>query len=129
MLKIEINVEYNEWKNSIPKFKENISQAIKKTFKNVLKTVNQKVSGKTSKINGAIRGDFYDVYQKDNYNRPIAGLKGISTRIQGQSKAIRSAEIKWICWDFDTLERLTPYFLSPGVSVAFCRTLVAVDRG
>tara|TARA_Y100000590_G_scaffold370945_1_gene433093 strand:+ start:5963 stop:9076 length:3114 start_codon:yes stop_codon:yes gene_type:complete len=85
---------------------------------NVLKTVNQKVSGKTSKINGAIRGDFYDVYQKDNYNRPIAGLKGISTRIQGQSKAIRSAEIKWICWDFDTLERLTPYFLSPGVSVA-----------
>ena len=40
MLKIEINVEYNEWKNSIPKFKENISQAIKKTFKNVLKTVN-----------------------------------------------------------------------------------------
>jgi hypothetical protein len=72
----------------------------------------------TQKIGGQLRGDFYDVYQKNNYHRPIAGLKGISTRIQGQSKAVRTAEIKWICWDFDTLERLTPYFLSAGVSVA-----------
>jgi hypothetical protein len=85
---------------------------------NILNTVSETVNVKTTKINGAIRGDFYDVYQKNNYNRPIAGLKGISTRIQGQSKAIRSAEIKWICWDFKTLERLTPYFLSPGTSVA-----------
>jgi len=84
----------------------------------VLETVNKTVNIKTTKINGAIRGDFQDVYQTDNYNRPIAGLKSISTRIQGQSKAIRSAEIKWICWDFETLERLTPYFLSPGISVA-----------
>jgi hypothetical protein len=85
---------------------------------NVLKTVNKKVVPTSQKINGSMRGDFYDVYQRDNYYRPIAGLKGISTRIQGQTKAIRSAEIKWVCWDFDTLERLTPYFLSPGVSVA-----------
>jgi hypothetical protein len=85
---------------------------------NILNTVSKTVSGQTTKINGQIRGNFYDVYQKNNYHRPIAGLKGISTRIQGQTKAVRSAEIKWICWDFDTLERLTPYFLSPGISVA-----------
>ena len=85
---------------------------------NVLEKMTETVSGKTQKINGALRGNFQDVYQTDNYNRPVAGLKGISTRIQGQTKAVRSAEIKWICWDFDTLERLTPYFLSPGVSVA-----------
>jgi len=85
---------------------------------NILNTVSETVNVKTTKINGQIRGDFYDVYQKNNYHRPIAGLKGISTRIQGQSKAIRSAEIKWICWDFKTLERLTPYFLSAGTSVA-----------
>ena len=40
MLKIEINVEYSKWKKSIPKFDIDIRQAIKKTFKNVLKTSN-----------------------------------------------------------------------------------------
>ena len=40
MLKIEINVEYGEWRKSIPKFDLDIRQAIKKTFKNVLKTSN-----------------------------------------------------------------------------------------
>ena len=40
MLKIEINVEYGEWRKSIPKFDLDIKQAIKKTFKNVLETSN-----------------------------------------------------------------------------------------
>ena len=40
MLKIEINVEHSKWKKSIPKFDIDIRQAIKKTFKNVLKTSN-----------------------------------------------------------------------------------------
>ena len=75
-------------------------------------------AGNSQKIAGKLRGEFAEVYQTDNYNRPIAGLKSISTRIQGQTKAIRSADIKWICWDFETLERLTPYFLSPGASIA-----------
>ena len=74
--------------------------------------------GRGRKIQGVLRGGFADKYQTDNYNRPIAGLKSISTRIQGNTKAIRMADIKWICWDFETLERLTPYFLAPGVSVA-----------
>ena len=40
MLKIEINVKYDKWKKSVPKFELDIRQAIKKTFKNVLKTSN-----------------------------------------------------------------------------------------
>ena len=40
MLKIEINVEHNEWRKSIPKFNENIRQAVRKTFKSVLKKTN-----------------------------------------------------------------------------------------
>tara|TARA_B100000424_G_scaffold142931_1_gene108670 strand:+ start:3320 stop:6367 length:3048 start_codon:yes stop_codon:yes gene_type:complete len=76
------------------------------------------VGGETKKINGILRGNFADKYQTNNYNRPMAGLKSISTRIQGNTKAIRQADIKWICWDFETLERLTPHFLAPGVSVA-----------
>ena len=40
MLKIEINVDHDKWKKSIPKYDIDIRQAIKKTFKNVLKTSN-----------------------------------------------------------------------------------------
>ena len=74
--------------------------------------------GKGKKIQGVLRGEFADVYQTNNYHRPMAGLKSISTRIQGNTKAVKMADIKWICWDFETLERLTPYFLAPGASVA-----------
>ena len=71
-----------------------------------------------SPIKGRIRGTFDEVYDRTNLHRPIAGLKSISTGIEGAYKAVRKADIRWICWDFDTLERLTPFFLSPGVSVA-----------
>ena len=85
---------------------------------NILNPMREVVNSKSVKINGQIRGDFQDVYQTDNYNRPIAGLKSISTRIQGQTKAVKSVDVNWTCWDFETIERLTPYFLSPGASVA-----------
>ena len=48
----------------------------------------------------------------------MAGLKGITTQIQGDYKAVRTADISWTCWDFDTLTALTPFFLHPGASVA-----------
>ena len=85
---------------------------------NILNPMSEVVNSKSIKINGQIRGDFYDVYQTNNYNRPIAGLKSISTSIRGKTKAIKNVEVKWTCWDFETVEKLTPYFLSPGASVA-----------
>ena len=103
---------------------EKVNLSTNQDSTDLLQSINQKKSedylmgGNIQRIGGGLRGEFADVYQTNNYNRPIAGLKGISTRIQGQSKAVRSAEIKWICWDFDTLQRLTPYFLAPGASVA-----------
>jgi len=95
-----------------------VNKVIQNKLTNTFKKATETVTGTTSKINGIIAGKFQDIYQTDNYNRPIAGLKSINTKIQSSAKAIVSADIKWVCWDFDTLQRLTPYFLSPGASVA-----------
>ena len=68
-------------------------------------------------IRGRLIGAKDDVY-RGTYNRPIPGLKSITTQTQGNYKATRTADVRWICWDFETLERLTPYFLTPGASIA-----------
>ena len=68
-------------------------------------------------IRGRLIGAKDDVYRGE-YNRPIPGLKSITTQTQGNYKATRTADVRWICWDFETLERLTPYFLTPGASIA-----------
>ena len=68
-------------------------------------------------ISGKLKTKFNEVH-KGKYNRPIAGLTGITTNIQGDYKAVRTIDISWTCWDFDTLTALTPFFLHPGSSVA-----------
>ena len=68
-------------------------------------------------IRGKLAGSIDDVY-RGTYNRPIPGLKSITTQVQGQFKATRTAEVRWVVWDTETLERLTPFFLTPGASVA-----------
>ena len=60
-------------------------------------------------IRGRLIGAKDDVY-RGTYNRPIPGLKSITTQTQGNYKATRTADVRWIVWDFETLERLTPYF-------------------
>ena len=72
-------------------------------------------------INGKLRkktfGTFDSVYDTDNYYRPMAGLKNITSQIKGNTKALKQVEVTWQCWDFETLKRLTPFFLHPGASV------------
>jgi len=68
-------------------------------------------------IAGKMKTKFNEVYT-GKYNRPIAGLTGITTQIQGDYKAVRTIDISWQCWDFETLTALTPFFLHPGASVA-----------
>jgi hypothetical protein len=76
----------------------------------------------TRAINGKLRTDAFGkgngVYDTDNYYRPMAGLKSISSRITGNDKAIKQVDVSWKCWDFETLKKLTPFFLHPGSSVA-----------
>ena len=82
---------------------------------------NNPLANQPRSINGKLRtkgfGASDSVYDTDNYYRPMAGLKNISSRIKGDTKALKQVEISWQCWDFETLKRLTPYFLHPGASV------------
>ena len=55
---------------------------------------------------------------ENKLKRPIPGVKGVDVSFKGGVRALREATITWTCWDFETVEKLTPYFLSPGASVA-----------
>ena len=78
--------------------------------------------GKPRSIGGKLRTDTFGqgdgVYNTDNYYRPMAGLKSINTQIKGGTKALKQITVNWVCWDFETLTELTPYFLHPGATVA-----------
>jgi hypothetical protein len=78
--------------------------------------------GKTRTIGGKLRTNAFGqgdgVYDTENYYRPMAGLKSISTQIKGGTKALKQITVNWTCWDFETLTALTPYFLHPGATVA-----------
>ena len=50
-------------------------------------------------------------------NRPAAGVKCIDVSFKGGVKALREAEISWVCWDFDELNLMMPHFLSTGKTV------------
>ena len=50
--------------------------------------------------------------------RPMAGIKDISVEYKGGFKAIREATINWTIFSIEDLDRLTPYFLTVGKTVA-----------
>ena len=50
-------------------------------------------------------------------NRPAPGVKSIDVSFKGGVKALREAEISWVCWDFDELNLMMPHFLSTGKTV------------
>jgi len=86
--------------------------------------------GTPRSIGGKLRGDSFAidkngnytntdaVYDRNNYYRPMAGLKNINTEIKGDTKALKQITVNWTCWDFQTLTKLTPHFLHPGATVA-----------
>ena len=54
-----------------------------------------------------------------NYGgRPIPGIKNIEVGYKGSYKAIREAKVSWVVGSIADLERLTPYFLTVGKTVA-----------
>ena len=50
--------------------------------------------------------------------RPISGIKNIEVAYKGSWKAIREATVTWVVGGIPDLERLTPYFLTVGKTVA-----------
>ena len=63
--------------------------------------------GKPRTIGGKLRTNAFGqgdgVYDTENYYRPMAGLKSISTQIKGGTKALKQITVNWVCWDFETL--------------------------
>ena len=52
--------------------------------------------------------------------RPMAGVKDISVEYKGGGRtlaATRGAEINWVCWTWEDLDRLTAHFLHTGNTV------------
>lgn len=50
--------------------------------------------------------------------KPIAGIKNIEVSYKNSYKALREATVNWVVGSIDDLDTLTPYFLTPGKSVA-----------
>jgi len=62
---------------------------------------------------------FNNVYKKtsDGTIRYLSGIKDISVEYKGGYKAIRTANVNWTAASLDDLDRLTPHFLTAGLSV------------
>ena len=62
---------------------------------------------------------YNNVYKKtdDGTIRYLSGIKDISVEYKGQYKAIRTANVNWTIGSLDDLDRLTPHFLTPGLTV------------
>jgi hypothetical protein len=62
---------------------------------------------------------FNNVYKKANDGtiRYLSGIKDISVEYKGGYNAIRTANVNWTAASLDDLDRLTPHFLTPGLTV------------
>ncbi len=67
------------------------------------------------------RSGFDNIYspksEDGNSYRPIAGITNLSCNYVGEYGSTRSATIKWVCWSFEDLEKLTPLFMTHGKTV------------
>ena len=61
--------------------------------------------------------DDTEILGKNNFKRPLPGLKSIDVTFQGGTRALREGTISWTCWSFEDVDRLTPHFLSVGKTV------------
>ena len=58
------------------------------------------------------------IKHSNSFKRPIPGIKSIDVQFKGGVRALRTANISWICWTFEDLDRLRTHFLSHGKTVA-----------
>ena len=50
--------------------------------------------------------------------KPIAGIKSIEVSYKNSYKALREAVVNWVVGSLEDLDQLTPYFLTPGKTIA-----------
>ena len=63
-------------------------------------------------------GNAYKDYSGGDKVRPIAGIKDIQVEYKGGYKALREATINWTVFSLQDLDRLAPYFLTVGKTIA-----------
>tara|TARA_R110002049_G_scaffold222402_1_gene394046 strand:- start:752 stop:4801 length:4050 start_codon:yes stop_codon:yes gene_type:complete len=63
-------------------------------------------------------GNAYKDFSGGDKVRPIAGIKDIQVEYKGGYKALREATINWTIFSLQDLDRLTPYFLTVGKTIA-----------
>ena len=50
-------------------------------------------------------------------DRPMPGIESISITSKGEMQSLRKVTLSWMCPSLEDLDDLTPYWLSPGISV------------
>ena len=60
---------------------------------------------------------FTDLYRPDLAFKPLAGVKTLNVSYLNAMGSIKKATFTWVCHTLDDLERLSPYFLTPGVTM------------
>lgn len=61
--------------------------------------------------------EFNELYRPNSYYRPLAGIKNLSVGFLNEFGSIKKATLNWICHTLEDLERLSPYFLNPGMTM------------
>ena len=67
-----------------------------------------------------IRGGFEPVYNRPGrriQDRPIPGIESVSIANKGRMGSLRKVTITWACPSVEDLDYLTPFWLTPGISV------------
>ena len=60
---------------------------------------------------------FKDLYRPDSSFRPLAGVKSLTVGYLNAFGSIKKATFTWVCHTLEDLERLSPFFLTPGVTI------------
>src|ERR1035437_7147944 len=60
---------------------------------------------------------FKDLYRPDSAFRPLAGVKSLTISYLNAMGSIKKATFTWVCHTLQHLERLSPFFLTPGVTM------------
>lgn len=66
------------------------------------------------------RAGFETIYNRPGQqiqDRPIPGIESIQITSKGDLQSLRELTINWYCPSVEDLDRLAPYWLSPGVSI------------
>ena len=108
-------------KNAVPRavWVRAISNAVPLNDERFVGSLNVMVGGLLSeKFN--TRGSFETLYRRPGrqiQDKPIPGIESVSISSKGEMQSLRKVSIKWLCPSLEDLNELSPYWLTPGISI------------